>query len=205
MKYIKIYEDFNKDDILIIVDVQRSFKSFFTDNYLNELKKYCEKFKDVYQIWDNHVNGKNVDKDYLYDENPDIPVEKDLYQFPNQRDLIEKRYNYDVDADFYKKILSDDVYNDIKEKEKNNSLQRGDTFNTKEGTFLIYIGNNHRWYHLPKKLQELFTELKGKEVVMVGGSDQECYLDVETAAKAFGVKIKRDFKYIYSADNCPIK
>jgi hypothetical protein len=205
MKYIKVYEDFNKDDILIVVDVQKSFKKFFTDNYLNELKKYCEKFKDVYQIWDNHVNGKNVDKDYLYDENPDIPVEKDLYQFPNQRDLIEKRYNYDVDADFYKKILSDDVYNDIKEKEKNNSLQRGDTFNTKEGTFLIYIGNNHRWYHLPKKLQELFTELKGKEVVMVGGSDQECYLDVETAAKAFGVKIKRDFKYIYSADNCPIK
>lgn len=205
MKYIKVYEDFNKDDILIVVDVQKSFKKFFTDNYLNELKKYCEKFKDVYQIWDNHVNGKNVDKDYLYDENPDIPVEKDLYQFPNQRDLIEKRYNYDVDADFYKKILSDDVYNDIKEKEKNNSLQRGDTFNTKEGTFLIYIGNNHKWYHLPKKLQELFTELKGKEVVMVGGSDQECYLDVETAAKAFGVKIKRDFKYIYSADNCPIK
>lgn len=205
MKYIKVYEDFNKDGILIVVDVQKSFNKFFTDNYLSELKKYCEKFKDVYQIWDNHVNGKNVDKDYLYDENPDIPVEKDLYQFPNQRDLIEKRYNYDVDADFYKKILSDDVYKDIKEKEENNSLQRGDTFNTKEGTFLIYIGNNHKWYHLPKKLQELFTELKGKEVVMVGGSDQECYLDIETAAKAFGVKIKRDFKYIYSADNCPIK
>jgi len=205
MKYIKVYEDFKKDGILIVVDVQKSFKKFFTDNYLSELKTYCKKFKDVYQIWDNHVNGKNVDKDYLYDENPDIPVEIDLYQFPNQRDLIEKRYNYDVDADFYIKILSDDVYKEIKEKENNNSLQRGDTFNTKEGTFLIYIGNNHKWYHLPKKLQELFTELKGKEVVMVGGSDQECYLDVETAAKAFGVKIKRDFKYIYSADNCPIK
>lgn len=205
MKYIKVYEDFKKDGILIVVDVQKSFNKFFTDNYLSELKTYCKKFKDVYQIWDNHVNGKNVDKDYLYDENPDIPVESDLYQFPNQRDLIEKRYNYDVDADFYIKILSDDVYKEIKEKENNNSLQRGDTFNTKEGTFLIYIGNNHKWYHLPKKLQELFTELKGKEVVMVGGSDQECYLDVETAAKAFGVKIKRDFKYIYSADNCPIK
>jgi len=89
MKYIKVYEDFNRDGILIVVDVQKSFKKFFTDNYLSELKKYCEKFKDVYQIWDNHVNGKNVDKDYLYDENPDIPVEKDLYQFPNQRDLRE--------------------------------------------------------------------------------------------------------------------
>ena len=37
MKYIKIFEDYNKDGILIIVDVQRSFKSFFTDNYLSEL------------------------------------------------------------------------------------------------------------------------------------------------------------------------
>jgi hypothetical protein len=40
---------------------------------------------------------------------------------------------------------------------------------------------------------------------MVGGSDQECYLDVETAAKTFGVKIRRDNNYIYSATFCPIK
>jgi len=173
--------------------------------YLNELKKYCNNFQSVYQIFDNHVDGKNVDKDYLYDENPDIPVHNDLYSFPNQRDMIEKRYNYDVDADFYKKILDEKVFNDIKQKEDNHQLKRGDFFKTTEDTYLIYIGNNHKWYHLPKKLQELFTDLKGKEVVMVGGSDQECYLDVETAAKTFGVKIRRDNNYIYSATYCPIK
>jgi hypothetical protein len=206
MRHLKIYEDFNKGNgILIIVDVQKSFKKFFTDNYLTALNKYCNKFKDVYQIWDNHIDGKNVDKDYLYDENPDIPVHNDLYSFPNQRDMIEKRYNYDVDADFYKKILDEKVYNDIKQKEKNHLLNRGDFFKTTEDTYLIYIGNNHKWYHLPKKLQELFTDLKGREVVMVGGSDQECYLDVETAAKTFGVKIRRDNNYIYSATYCPIK
>jgi hypothetical protein len=206
MRHLKIYEDFNKGNgILIIVDVQKSFKKFFTDNYLKALNNYCKKFKDVYQIWDNHIDGKNVDKDYLYDENPDIPVHNDLYSFPNQRDMIEKRYNYDVDADFYKKILDEKVFNDIKQKEDNHQLKRGDFFKTTEGTYLIYIGNNHKWYHLPKKLQELFTDLKGKEVVMVGGSDQECYLDVETAAKTFGVKIRRDNNYIYSATFCPIK
>jgi len=206
MRHLKIYEDFNKGNgILIIVDVQKSFKKFFTDNYITALNKYCQSFKDVYQIWDNHIDGKNVDKDYLYDENPDIPVHNDLYSFPNQRDMIEKRYNYDVDADFYKKILDEKVYNDIKQKEKNHLLNRGDFFKTTEDTYLIYIGNNHKWYHLPKKLQELFTNLKGKEVVMVGGSDQECYLDVETAAKTFGVKIRRDNNYIYSATFCPIK
>lgn len=206
MRHLKIYEDFNKSsEILIIVDVQKSFKKFFTDNYLTALNKYCNKFKDVYQIWDNHIDGKNVDKDYLYDENPDIPVHNDLYSFPNQRDMIEKRYNYNVDADFYKKILDEKVYNDIKQKEDNHQLKRGDFFETTENTYLIYIGNNHKWYHLPKKLQELFTDLKGREVVMVGGSDQECYLDVETAAKTFGVKIRRDNNYIYSATYCPIK
>lgn len=205
MKHLKIYDNFQNKQTLIIVDVQKSFRKFFTEMYLHELKNYCKKFESVYQIWDNHVDGKNVDKDYLYDENPDIPVHKDLYRFPNQKDLIEKRYNYDVNVDFYKKILSKEVYTDLKQKETNKQLKRGDTFNTKEDTFIIYIGNNHKWYHLPKKLQELFTKLKGQEVVMVGGSDSECFLDVETAAKAFGVKVKRDFKYIYSANHCPIK
>ena len=81
MKYIKIFEDYNKDGILIIVDVQRSFKSFFTDNYLSELNKYCLKFDKVYQIFDNHVDGKNPDKDYLYDSDPDIENKKDLEIF----------------------------------------------------------------------------------------------------------------------------
>ena len=145
MKYLKTFEkwDIKPDDILIIVDVQKSFKKFFTEKYLHELKKYCEKFNRVYQIWDNHVDGKNVDKDYLYDEDPNIPIHKDLYHFPNQSDLIEKRYNYDVNADFYKPVLDSDVYSEIKEKEKNNELVKGDNFPTKEGTMIIYIGNNN--------------------------------------------------------------
>jgi hypothetical protein len=35
-----------------------------------------------------------------YDNNPDIENKDDLYKFNNQVDLIEKRYNYDVNADF---------------------------------------------------------------------------------------------------------
>lgn len=206
MRHLKIYEDFNKgDEILIIVDVQKSFKKFFTDNYLSELNNYCLEFDKVYQIFDNHVDGKNPDKDYLYDSNPDIESKSDLYKFKNQVDLIEKRYNYDVDADFYKNILDEKVYNDIKQKEKEKSLKRGDFFNTTEGTIIVYIGNNHQWHHMGKKLYDLFLTLKGKEVTIVGGSDSECLLDVEVCGLAMGVKIKRNFKYIYSATNCNIK
>jgi hypothetical protein len=202
--YIKRFESFSGKETLIIVDIQKSFRKFFTELYVNEVKKYCREFKNVYQIFDNHVDGKNVDKDYLYDKSPDIPVHDDLYHFPNQKDIIEKRYNYDVDVDFYKRVLDKKVYDEIKSKEKKGLLKRGQMFKTTEDTHIVYIGNNHVWYHLSKKLYDVFTKLKGQEVVMVGGSDSECYLDIETSAISMGVKIKRNFKYIYSANHCPI-
>jgi hypothetical protein len=203
MQYLKLFENF-QNETLIIVDVQKSFKKFFTEMYLHELKKYCENFSEVYQLWDNHVDGKNVDKDYLFDNNPDIPVHNGIYNFPNQRGIIEKRYNYDVDVDFYKKILDKETYKDIKSKEDSNSLKKGDLFKTKEDTAIVYIGNNHKWFQVPKKLLNLFQELSGREVTIVGGADSECLSDVYTAAESMGVKIKRDWKFIYTATSCPI-
>ena len=211
MRYLKTFESHSSKDILIVVDVQKSFKKFFNEVYLHELKKYCNEFSKVYQIWDNHVDGKNVDKDYLYDEDPEIPVHKDLYHFPNQTDLIEKRYNYDVDADFYKKVLTSETYKELIAKEEANELKKGDFFTTNEGTIIVFINNRHRWFHCPKKLYELFIEISDaqideeKEVTIVGGADSECILDIEVTAKSLGVKFKRDEKYIYSASNCPIK
>lgn len=212
MRYLKTFESHSTNDILIIVDVQKSFKKFFTDNYIKELKKYCKKFNKVYQIWDNHVDGRNVDKDYLYDENPDEQdSHDDLYEFPNQVDLIEKRYNYDVTADFYKPVLDENDYEEIKRKENNSELVRGDFFHTKEGTIIVYIGNNHRWFHCPKTIYDLFMEITEAqvedkaEVTIVGGADQECILDIEVTAQSLGVSFKSDSNYIYSAKNCPIK
>ena len=205
MKHLRIFDNFQDKQTLIIVDVQKSFRKFFTDNYLSELNKYCLKFDKVYQIFDNHVDGKNPDKDYLYDSDPDIENKKDLYKFNNQVDLIEKRYQYDVDADFYKKILDEKVYNDIKQKEKDKSLKRGDYFPTTEGTIIVYIGNNHKWHHMSKKLYDIFLKLKGKDVTICGGSSYECLLDVEVCGLSMGVSVKRNNDYIYSATSCPIK
>jgi hypothetical protein len=204
MKYLKTYEGHSSDKILFIVDVQKSFKKFFSEMYLHELKNYCRSFDRVYQIWDNHIEGKNVNKDYLYDENPEIPIHDDLYYFPNQSELIEKRYNYDVDVDFYKKILDKEVYKEIKEKEENRKLKKGDLFKTKEGTAIVYIGNNHNWFEVPKKLYEIFNNYKNKEVIIVGGADSECLEDLVVASESLGVKIKRNHKFIYSAVHCPI-
>lgn len=204
MKYIKLFEQ-HSERILIVVDVQKSFKKFFNDNYLAELNKYCKEFNKVYQIWDNHSDGKNPDKDFLYHETPDIENKDDLYKFNNQADLIEKRYNYDVDVDYYKKILSEETYRNIKTKEQNKQLKTGDIFMTNENTVITYIGNNHQWFHCPKKLYDLFQDIKGKYVVIVGGAENECIQDVMVTAKALGLTIMKNEKYIYSANHCPIK
>jgi hypothetical protein len=118
------------------------------------------------------------------------------------------RYNYDVDADFYKKILSKNIYDEIKSKEK--TLKRGDYFETTEGTIIVFIGNNHKWFHVPKKLFNLFANLRQAQkentsITIVGGAHGECLEDIITTAKALGLKINKNKNYIYSATECPIK
>jgi len=212
MRYLKTFESYsNQNNILIIVDVQKSFKEFFTDKYVEEIKKYCNNFSKVYQIFDNHVDGDNVDKDYLYDDDHEVDYHKDLYNFPNEIDVIEKRYNYDVDADFYKNILDEQTYNRVKKLEKENKLKIGDYFETSEGTIIVYINNNHCWFHCPKKLYDIFKEIveaqddNKSEIIIIGGAKNECILDVEICAKSLGVKLTANNDYIYSATNCPIK
>lgn len=204
MERILTFESFNTSDTLIIVDVQKSFRKFFSEMYINELSKHCNNFSEVYVIWDNHHESEK-DTDYLYDKNPEIPISDDLYNFPNIKDRIEKRYNYKVDADFFKKILDKDVFKKLKEMEEKNQLKKGDMFPTKEGTMIIYIGNNHKFFHCPKKLYKVLEKLKNKSVEIVGGSDSECLEDIFTLAEKMKVNIKRNHKYIYSANHCPIK
>lgn len=205
-------ENKENNNTLVIVDVQKSFgpdgeigKKYFSHKYVSELQNYCKNFKNVYQIFDNHIDGKDTDKEYLYDDYPDIPINGDLYKFPNQKDVIEKRYKYDVNVDFFKKILDKKIYSEIKEKEKNRSLKVGETFKTNEGTILTYVGNRHVWFHSPIKLYKLLNSLKGQNIEMVGGSDSECLHDIEVTAKSIGVNVKRNYKYIWSASHCAIK
>jgi hypothetical protein len=191
----------NSEDILLIVDVQKSFSKFFTQNYLNELFKYCKNFKTVYQIWDNHIEGKNVDSDYLYSLNPNPPENNDLYEFPNQKHMIEKRYLYNVDVDYFKNILDDNTYNTIKQTE----LKAGLRYKTLEDTYIVYIGNNHKWMHVPVKLYHLIMKNINNRFIIVGGAANECLYDIYVALRSLGINVIPNTRYIWSAKYCMIK
>jgi hypothetical protein len=203
MKYLKVYENFGSD-VLVIVDVQKSYRKFFSEMYLHELKKYCHTFEDVYQIWDNHIDGKDVKDDYLFEEDPIKPIHNDLYNFPNQKDLIEKRYRYNVDVEFFRNKLDNKTYKELKSKESENKIKVGDFFEMKDGIFLVFVGNNHRWFECPKKLWDLVDKLKSKNVTIVGGADNECLEDIYVLMESMGIDIKRNWRFIWSASHCPI-
>jgi len=203
MRYVNTFESFReKNKILIVVDVQKSFRKYFSVDYIDKLKKYCNTFDRVYQIFDNHFEGKSVDKGYIYDENPDVSID-DTYLLPNQIDIIEKRYNYDVDVDFYKRILSEETYRKISMMEEDGRLKKGDYFETKEETIIVYIGNNHKWFHVPIKLFNILKSLKDKIIYIVGGSEKECLEDIFITCKSMGIDVIKNNDYIYSSKHCP--
>lgn len=206
MKVLK-YQDFSMnenislidhDGILLIVDVQSNFKKYFpTDpnGYLKKLDNYCLEFPSgttdltgVYQIWDSNSGSRPT------------------YIFKNQKDFVEKKYGI---KKFYSKlkggfnewiyqIFDDDTLNQFKSKK--NKFNPGVAFKLKNGNeFLIYIGNNHKWFLVNGELVELFKKLRNKKVIIVGGADNECLEDVYIAAKSFGVIPVYNHQYIYSA------
>lgn len=180
------------DNILIIVDVQSNFKKYFpTDpnGFLKKLDAYCEEFPTVYQIWDSNSGSKPT------------------YKFKNQKDLIEKKYGVKKFYSKYKGGFDEWIYYIFDDKtmeqfqSKKSKFKEGDAFKIKnKNEFLIYIGNNHKWFYVNEELVDLFQKLKGKKVILVGGASDECILDIYIALKSFNVTPVYNHQYIYSAE-----
>ncbi len=205
MKIIKLNEFLNEaislidhDGILLIVDVQSNFKKYFPsdpNSFLKKLDIYCEEFpqeeklKGVYQIWDSNSGSKPT------------------YKFKNQIDLIEKKYGIKNFYSKYKGGFKEWIYFIFDDKtlkqffSKKNKFQKGDAFKIKDkNEFLIYIGNNHKWFYVNEELVDLFKKLRNKKVIICGGAESECLDDVYIALKSFDVEPIKNHQYIYSAE-----
>ena len=186
------------DDILLVVDVQSDYRKYFPidpNSFLKKLDKYCEEFpikgdlKGVYQIWDSNRGSKPT------------------YKFKNQRDLIEKKFGIKKFYSKYKGGFNEWIYYIFDDKtmeqfnSKNNKFEDGDAFKIKnKNEFLIFIGNNHKWFYVNEELVDLFQRLRGKKVILVGGADGECITDLYIALKSFNVTPVYNHQYIYSAE-----
>lgn len=185
------------DGILLIIDVQSNFKKYFPNgpnSFLKKLDDYCEEFpkegdlNGVYQIWDSNSGSKPT------------------YKFKNQRDLIEKKFGVKKFYTKYKGGFNEWIYNIFDEKtlsnfkSKKNKFKEGDAFKIKDkNDFLIYIGNNHKWFYVNEELVDLFKKLRNKKVIICGGADSECLDDVYIALKSFNVNPIKNHQYIYDA------
>lgn len=205
MKILKLSEFFinekisliDHDGILLIVDVQSNFKKYFPNDpnsYLGRLDKYCEEFpkdkelKGVYQIWDSNRGSKPT------------------YKFKNQRDLIEKKFGIKRLYSQYKGGFKEWIYYIFDEETLNNffskkrNFKEGDTFKIKDkNEYLVYIGNNHKWFYVNEELVKLFQLLRDKKVIIVGGASEECLKDLKVSAESFNITPIYNHQYIYSA------
>ena len=161
------------DDILIIVDVQKEFGDYIPKTMIKNLFDYCKEFEYVYQVWDSNQ------------------TKTPTFTFPNQTESIKKRFG----TTFLPKEVQD-------------KLKKLET-DKKEGEFVILkdfdgqfvrVNNNHKWFLVNNDLIDFFGGLKNKNVILCGGADFECLTDFEVSAKAFGVNIAINHKFVYSAE-----
>jgi hypothetical protein len=203
LRDFRIFESKKKNgstDILIC-DVQESFKKFFGDKYLEELREYCEGFSRVFQVWDDH-NG----------------VEKPDYDFPNQVDTYRKTYGMTLKLEDVEGYFPESMWETVKTAVYN-IPDEGAIFETIYGSAWVYIGSRHKWFLCPKELMTLFKSFVRQErkIILVGGAGcrdgnhstgGECAYDIFLTMKFLGVQVEYNNEFVYSASGSqqqPIK
>lgn len=170
-----LYENIQKQDYLIIVDVQEEFCEYIPNGMIKNIFDYCVNFNTVYQIWDNNDNQINPS-----------------YIFPNEKNNIVKKFGtrFSTELEDTVKYLND----------KYPTANEGDLFDFDDiNSFVVKVNNNHGWFYIPEKMANVFNELKNKNVRLIGGAYNECIKDVYIAMCAFKINVDYDKRYIYSA------
>ena len=167
------------DGILVIVDVQKQFDKYTPQNYEENITKYCQDFpkddnngKGVYQIWDAN-KAQNFS-----------------YNFPNTLQTIKKNYGIKFDNNI--KAIAEKLT------QKYPQAKEGQQFKLNgKNAFLVKVNNNHKWFYVNEDLYNLYLKLKGKNVILIGGADDECLTDLYVSMKSFGVNPVYNHDYIF--------
>lgn len=179
----------SKKDVLIIVDVQKSFARFFpTETYVEDIMDYAKKFS-VIQIWDSINN-----------ERPD-------YHFQNTIVEISKKYGDQLEEDCLDLFLPYQQ-EEIKDKLDKNSFQQYDNYIDKHGDTWIYVNNEHEWFLCPSEMITHLSTLISKNITLIGGagskdgnhnSGGECLYDIQVVLELLKLPYELNDNFIYHA------
>lgn len=170
---------------LIIVDVQKQYKDYISDQFLIDLNTYCNEFNRVFQIYD--TNKKN---------SPD-------YIFNNQTKAYGKQYGDKLSIDDVPGYFPLNMQDTIK-KILTNIPDEGQMFETMYNDYWVYVGaqhdGGHEWFLCNKELANLFKSFakQQRKIMLVGGAGGECIKDIYVTLKAFGVSVEYNFEHVYS-------
>lgn len=162
------------DNILVVVDVQKEFAEFIPQGYVEKLCTYCQEFPIVYQIYDTNK------------------AQAQSWVFPNEKGAYVKKYGTTFSKELVK--LTQEL------QQKYPQAKEGDKFKFQDvNSVIVRVKNNHGWFYINEALVKLFKSLRGKNVIVVGGADNECLEDVFEGLESFGVLPKYNHDHIYSA------
>lgn len=170
---------------LIIVDVQKQYKDYISDQFLIDLNTYCNEFNRVFQIYD--TNKK---------DSPD-------YIFNNQTKAYGKQYGDKLSIDDVPGYFPLNMQETIK-KILTDIPDEGQMFETMYNDYWVYVGaqhdGGHEWFLCNKELANLFKSFakQQRKIILVGGAGGECIKDIYVTLKAFGVNVEYNFEHIYS-------
>lgn len=165
---------------LIIVDVQKAYNKYYTDEYLVELNKYADTFSRVFQIWDKEKS-----------KNPD-------YIFKNQTGIYYKEYGPSLHIEDVPKYFLPQQHEYIINKLKN-IPNDGDMFETMYNDYWIYLGQE-KWFLCNKELTYFIKSLKknNRKVIIVGKELNNSIYNMYYIMKQLGVEVEYELEYNYN-------
>lgn len=165
----------SKNNVLVVVDIQKEFAHTFDEEYLNKVENI------INENWDKIIVVVDINMG-------SVEIPEFLY---NKADtILEKNYG-GFDQDFIEEMIEDGEIKVIEEDE---------LYKYVDDERLIVPGLTHENFLVPEDMVTIFKELQ--DVTIIGGADQECLDDIENALEYLDVNVKRrnDGIFYYKQD-----
>jgi len=189
---------------LIVVDIQPSYKnhiSFSVTELLNNIKE--EDYDNILWLFNGPDMGFEDSDEINWWLSNKIEDEEDEYFFDFFSDIVNY---YEKGYGFFRDLMGnvdDDKIIEIGKYMIKKNLNDMRELNEEDIKYLInkgieeeYLNGDNHFFAIPDVKDEL-DYLRGKEIIMIGGGEYECLLEIELLMKMLEIPYKIDNSYVY--------